>query len=72
MVPRLSGGCEAAKAIRALDDPKLSGVPIIAMTANAFDEDRQRAMDSSMNAHVAKPIDIEKLINVIGDTLKKK
>ncbi len=70
-MPKMNG-YEAAKAIRALADPKLAGIPIIAMTANAFDEDRQRAMDSGMNAHVAKPIDIEKLIDVIKDTLKKK
>ena len=54
-------GYEAAKAIRAIPDPKLSEVPIIAVTANAFAEDRQRAIDAGMNGHVAKPMDPSEL-----------
>ncbi len=62
-------GYEAAKAIRALDDPALSKIPIVAMTANAFDEDRRQAMESGMNDHVAKPINIKKLLQVLGEQM---
>lgn len=58
-------GYDAAKAIRALDDPKKSSIPIIAMTANAFAEDKARAIASGMNDHVAKPIDMKTLIPVL-------
>ncbi|MDO5448112.1 MAG: transporter substrate-binding domain-containing protein [Clostridia bacterium] len=54
-------GYEATRQIRALEDKALASVPIVAMTANAFDEDRQNALDAGMNDHVAKPIDIPKL-----------
>ena len=59
-------GYEATRKIRELEDQKLSSIPIIAMTANAFVEDVKKAMDAGMNAHIAKPIDIE----VLQDTLK--
>ncbi len=52
-------GYEAAREIRALDDPVRSSIPIIAMTANAFEEDRRKAMEAGMNGHIAKPIDME-------------
>ncbi len=58
-------GYEAAKNIRALNRPDANTVPIVAMTANAFREDIEQAMDSGMNAHVAKPIDMEKLIEAL-------
>lgn len=48
-------GYEATRRIRKLKDPKKSQIPIIAMTANAFAEDRQAAKDAGMNDHVAKP-----------------
>ncbi len=54
-------GYEATRAIRKLSDPALASIPIIAMTANAFEEDRKAALESGMNAHVAKPVDMEKL-----------
>lgn len=47
--------------IRTLKNNKKANIPIIAMTANAFEEDRKKAFDAGMNAHIAKPIDIEKL-----------
>ena len=53
-------GYEATRRIRALDAP-LSGIPILAMTANAFEEDRQAALEAGMNEHIAKPIDLPKL-----------
>ena len=58
-------GYEAARAIRALDRPDAETIPIVAMTANAFDEDIQDARDAGMTAHVAKPISVE----VLRDTL---
>ena len=58
-------GYEATRQIRALDEPAKAGIPIIAMTANAFEEDKRNAFMAGMNAHVAKPIDEEKLISVL-------
>ena len=55
-------GYEAATKIRGMADAKKAGIPIIAMTANAFTEDRQAALDAGMNAHVAKPIDMAVLL----------
>ena len=63
-------GYEATRAIRALPDPAINQIPIIAMTANAFEEDRQTAIDAGMNGHVAKPIDIERLTQTLSDMLK--
>ncbi|MBR1729838.1 MAG: response regulator [Selenomonadaceae bacterium] len=60
-------GYEAAAAIRSLDGEKFKTIPIVAMTANAFEEDRQRAIESGMNGHLGKPIEIDKL----KETLKK-
>ena len=65
----IMNGYEATKAIRALEDPALSSIPIVAMTANAFDEDRKNALDSGMNAHVAKPINVENLMDVLKKLL---
>ena len=62
-------GYEAARTIRALDDPARANVPIVAMTANAFEEDRQRAFDAGMNGHVPKPIDIPKLLETLQEIL---
>ena len=64
-------GYKATKCIRRLDDKKKAEIPIIAMTANAFAEDRKRAFDAGMNGHIAKPIDIEKLGAVILFVLNK-
>ena len=60
-------GYDAAKKIRRMEDPQKAGIPIIAMTANAFTEDRQAALDAGMNDHVAKPINM----NVLVPTLRK-
>ncbi len=62
-------GYEATKQIRALDNPDAAGIPIIAMTANAFDEDRKAAMDAGMNGHIAKPIDVPKLLELLEEIL---
>lgn len=65
-------GYEAAKAIRKLENKELASIPILAMTANAFEEDKQEALESGMNAHVAKPIDVKKLIETLDTVLKYK
>ena len=63
-------GYEAAQAIRKLDDPQLANIPIIAMTANAFSEDIQAAKDAGMNDHIAKPINIDNMIETLKKVLK--
>ena len=59
-------GYEAARAIRDLDRPDAETIPIVAMTANAFAEDVQNAMEAGMNAHLSKPIDMVVLKGVLG------
>ena len=66
----IMNGYEATKAIRAMDDPAKAATPIVAMTANAFDEDRKAALDAGMDGFAAKPIDIEKLMTTLKDILK--
>ena len=58
-------GYDAAKKIRRMDDPQKAGIPIIAMTANAFSEDKQAALDVGMNDHIAKPINMNTLVPTI-------
>ncbi len=65
-------GYEASRRIRSLDNPEKAAVPIIAMTANAFAEDRQKAADAGMNAHIAKPIQIDTVFETIAKTLKSR
>lgn len=64
-------GYESARAIRTSVHPQAETVPIIAMTANAFDEDVVMALDAGMNAHISKPIDTEVLYKTLQDFLKK-
>ncbi|MBQ8947050.1 MAG: amino acid permease [Lachnospiraceae bacterium] len=64
-------GYEATMAIRALDDRNKRDIPIVAMTANAFDEDRRDAEEAGMNGHIAKPIDRDKLIEALRALLDK-
>lgn len=64
-------GYEAAKAIRSLEDPELSSIPILAMTANAFEADRENALRSGMDAHIAKPVDVDLLLQMM-DTVRKR
>lgn len=59
-------GYDAARAIRACEHPEAKTIPIIAMTANAFDDDVKAALDAGMNAHLAKPIDMDKLKAIIA------
>ena len=69
MMPVMDG-LEACKAIRSLDRPDASTIPIIALTANAFFEDTKKCLDAGMNAHLSKPIDMDKMIQTIGGFLK--
>lgn len=62
-------GYEAAGRIRNLPDKALADIPIIAMTADAFAEDKERAMQAGMNAHVAKPVDVRKLKETLAQVL---
>ena len=63
-------GYEATRQIRALPDAAKAGIPIFAMTANAFEEDRQNALKAGMDGHIAKPLDIPHLLQVLADVLK--
>ena len=69
MMPVING-YDAAKRIRSLDREDAKTVPIIAMTANAFTEDRLRAKEAGMDEHIAKPVDMELLIKVIHGLVK--
>ena len=58
-------GLEATKEIRKLPREDARTIPIIAMTANAFDEDMKKSIESGMNGHLAKPIDFKELLNML-------
>ncbi|MDE5583657.1 MAG: response regulator [Ruminococcus sp.] len=66
----IMNGYQATRAIRSLDDTAKSEIPIVAMTANAFEEDRQEAIEAGMNGYVAKPINIDKLMETLKEILK--
>lgn len=65
----IMNGYEATQEIRNLENRELASIPIIAMTANAFEEDRQEALKCGMNGHIAKPIDIQKLFETLDSVL---
>jgi len=65
-------GYEATQAIRALPNPQLASIPIIAMTANAFAEDVQAAKDAGMDGHLAKPISMDKMMKTLTEVLSTK
>jgi PAS domain S-box-containing protein len=65
----IMNGYEATREIRKLKDKKLASIPIIAMTANAFEEDKQEALRAGMNSHIAKPIDIKNLFDTLSKIL---
>lgn len=62
-------GYEAARRIRAMEDQVKADIPIVAMTANAFEEDRQEAFECGMNAFVSKPVDIREILNVLKEII---
>lgn len=70
MMPEMDG-LSATKAIRALDREDAGTIPIIAMTANAFDEDEKKCMEAGMNAHLVKPLDIQKIKEAVCRYLNK-
>ena len=63
-------GYDASRAIRKLDNPQLAAVPIVAMTANAFEEDRRMAAEAGMNGFIAKPINVGEIEDTIRAVLK--
>ena len=65
-------GYEAAKRIRALDDPGKANIPIVAVTANAFEEDRKISLEAGMNGHLAKPYDIPEMLKLLDELLNSK
>jgi CheY-like chemotaxis protein len=69
MMPVMNG-YDATRAIRSSNHPEAKTIPIIAMTANAYREDIEKAMDAGMNAHVSKPINVETLVQTLGQYKK--
>ena len=69
-MPRMDG-YTATRKIRAIENPRKANIPIVAMTANAFDEDRKKAFAAGMNAHVAKPIDMAVLSHTLDEIFAK-
>ena len=65
----IMNGYEATKCIRELNEPKLAGIPILAMTANAFDEDRKNALESGMDGFLSKPIVVDELLHTLQEYL---
>ena len=63
-------GYEATEKIRSIDDPYISNIPIIALSANAFDEDKKKAKEAGMSGHISKPIDPEEMLTVLSDIVK--
>ena len=70
-MPRMDG-YEATRIIRSLENRELAEIPIFAMTANAFEEDRQNALKTGMNGHLAKPIDVPKLLSTLSEVFAQK
>lgn len=68
-MPKMDG-YTAAKLIRQLEDTEKASIPIVAVTANAFDEDRRQALEAGMNGHLAKPYDVPKMMKTLKDLLK--
>ncbi|MBO4679607.1 MAG: response regulator [Lachnospiraceae bacterium] len=65
-------GYAATREIRRIKNKEISGIPIVAMTANAFEEDKQAAFDAGMNGHISKPVNIKKLIKMLQELLHEK
>lgn len=66
----IMNGYEAVRRIRALKNPDIASTPIVAMTANAFEEDREKSYEAGMNGHLAKPVSVETLMNTIYKFVK--
>ena len=63
-------GYEATREIRALQNKDLANIPILAMTANAFKEDELAVLEAGMQAHIAKPVDVEQLLKTLAAVLR--
>ena len=64
-------GYKATQAIRHLPDKDKACIPIVAMTANAFEEDKKKAFKAGMNAHIAKPIQVDKLLSILSEVIRQ-
>ena len=62
-------GYQATKLIRQFADEEKANIPIVAMTANAFEEDKREAIAAGMNGHIAKPIQVDKLLSILAETI---
>ncbi len=71
MMPVMDG-LSAARAIRSMERKDATVIPIIAMTANAFDEDRRRSREAGMDRHLAKPLDPQEIIRTINECVKSR
>lgn len=70
-MPKMDG-YEATRQIRALNKPDAARIPIVAMTANAFEEDREKAFEAGMNGHLPKPIKVPELLKTLNQVLRTK
>ena len=70
-MPRMNG-YEATRIIRKMEDREKANITILAMTANAFEEDKREALEAGMNAHLSKPIEVEKLIKTLKRSLNSR
>ena len=64
-------GYKATQAIRSLPDKDKACIPIIAMTANAFEEDKRDAIAAGMNGHIAKPIQVDNLLSILSEIIRQ-
>lgn len=71
MMPVMDG-LSAARAIRSMERKDATVIPIIAMTANAFDEERRRSREAGMDRHLAKPLDPQEIIRTINECVKSR
>ena len=69
-MPKMDG-YKATQAIRNLPDKDKACIPILAMTANAFEEDKRDAIAAGMNGHIAKPIQVEKLLSILSEVIRQ-
>ena len=69
-MPKMNG-YKATQAIRRLPDKDKACIPIVAMTANAFEEDKRDAIAAGMNGHIAKPIQVDKLLSILSEVIRK-
>ena len=65
-------GLQATKCIRSMDRPDAKSIPIIALTANAFDDDVKQTMQAGMNAHLSKPVEPERLYETLGRMIQSR